>query len=124
MKTLKETETRIKSLELILRDLRVKQKKAKKSLSVVSAEQNVKKKQERMRIRELRKAGLTEKDLRRAIRKTIFPRQLKVELTDEEKNKLNRIVDEDDTSEQVKAFLHSVTNSLKKTAYLENLKRN
>ncbi len=69
---IEEMSARLKSLEKTFRELKVNQKHAKKTLSVVAAEHDVSKRKDRMLKRELQNAGLTEKEMRRALRKTIF----------------------------------------------------
>ncbi len=113
---------RLSSLEKTFRELKVNQKYAKKTLSVVAAEHDVSKRKDRMLKRELKKAGLTEKEMRRALRKTIFPNQEVVELSSQDKININLLIDSDDTSLGVRDFVASVTNLYKQEAYLEYLR--
>ncbi len=117
-----EMSARLNSLEKTFRELKVNQKHAKKTLSVVAAEHDVSKRKDRMLKRELQKAGLTEKEMRRAIRKTIFPNQEIIDLSSQDKININLLIDSDDTSLGVRDFVASVTNLYKQAAYLEYLR--
>ncbi len=119
---IEEMSARLKSLEKTFRELKVNQKHAKKTLSVVAAEHDVSKRKDRMLKRELQKAGLTEKEMRRALRKTIFPNQEIIELSSQDKININLLIDSDDTSLGVRDFVASVTNLYKQAAYLEYLR--
>ena len=119
---IKKMSARLNSLEKTFRELKVNQKHTKKTLSVVAAKHDVSKRKDRMFKRELKKAGLTEKEMRKAIRKTIFPTQEDIQLTSQDKNNINSLIDSDDTSLGVRDFVASVTNTFKQTAYLEYLR--
>ena len=113
---------RLNSLEKTFRELKVNQKHTKKTLSVVAAEHGVSKRKDRMFKRELKKAGLTEKEMKRAIRKTIFPNHEVTQLTSQDKININSLIDSDDTSLGVQDFIASVTNFYKQDAYLEYIR--
>jgi len=122
LSNIKKLNSRLKSLEKTFRDIKVNQKYTKKTLSVVAAEQNVSKKKDRKLKLELKKAGITEKDMRKAIRKTMFPQQTVSELDPKEKIFINSLIDSDDTSLKVKDFITAVTNIYKRDAYLEYIR--
>ena len=113
---------RLKSLEKTFRKLKVNQKHAKKTLSVVAAEHDISKRKDRMLKRELQNAGLTEKDMRKALRKTILLGNEVAELSSQDKININSLIDSDDTSLGVRNFIASVTNLYKQDAYLEYLR--
>jgi len=123
LNAIKKIDSRLENLEKTFRELKVNQKHTKKTLSVVAAEQGLNKKKDRMLKRELQKAGVSEVDMRKALRKTLLPRQIVVELNDDEKNSFNSLIDSDDTSLRVRDFVASVTNLYKKNSYLEFLRK-
>ncbi len=122
LNAIEKVDTRLKTLEKTFRELKVNQKHTKKTLSVVAAEQGISKRKDRMLKRELKKAGLTETEMRKALRKTMFPIQESEKLNDQDKININSLIDSDDTSLRVRDFVASVTNINKQTAYLEYLR--
>ncbi|GEM_PF-3319807 len=123
LETLEKVNNRLKALEKTFRDIKANHKKNKKTLSVVAAERDLAKKKDRMLKRELKKAGMTEADMRKALRKTILPRETVVKLIDEEKTYINNLIDSDDSSFLVRDYVASITNQYKRTAYLEYLRK-
>jgi len=123
LNAIEKVDSRLKSLEKTFRELKANQKKTKKTLSVVAAEHGISKKKDRMLKRELKKAGVTEMDMRNALRKTMLPRQFVVMLDDQEKNNINALIDSDDSAFRVRDYIASVTNLYKRTAYLEYLRK-
>ncbi len=116
-------ERRLMSLERTHRNMRISQKKSKKELTVVSAGQKVKKKRERMKERELKEAGLTDEDIRRALRRAGPGRGVQVKLTDEETSALDDLIDGDDSGDQVRAFIRGLSSGPKKAAYIRHFKK-
>jgi len=113
---------RLANIEQMQRQLRITQKKSKKILSIAASNKKLKDKHERMKQKKLNKSGLTDEefdDLGNSVQKN----NVGVSITDEEKNKLDDLIDRDESGVQIRAYINALPSAKQRRIIIEYLKK-
>jgi hypothetical protein len=113
---------RIGALEHSLRDLRTSVRQSSKELAAVEAMQQADDRIERLRTRQLEKQGVDPADIQRAVRGAPSSQQPIAELTSEQKDALDSLIDADDSGDRVRQFLLELNNPAQLRAYVSILR--
>ena len=114
-------EAHVNQLDRSLRDLRSTLKQSQKEIKVVTVEQAVDKRRERLATRDLKKSGAPESSAPRAAHRERVAAPQPVQLRAADIAALDSMVDQDLSGDGVIAFLRGITNAPLQQAYLESL---
>ena len=115
------TDQRIDQLETSIRDVNLALKQSRRTLTSVEADQRISDKRDRRNERSLEKTGLTNQDVLSAI-STLNAARLPVEpLLPDEQASFDQLIDQDDSGQQVIAFVAAQTNPAERAAYMDSL---
>lgn len=117
------TDVRLTQLENAVNDINSSLKASQKDLTLVEAEQRINKKRERRKTRAMQKSGLSDKDIKEAINNLQTPPHQAAPLNAEETAAFDSLIDDDDSGDQVRAFITSQTDPGKRLSYVMVMRR-
>lgn len=111
---------KLNNIERMQKQLRSAQKKSTKELTVVTAAKKIEQKRKRMQQKKIKKSGVDNEKFN-ALGSTVLNK--KINLPQEEKNKLDDIIDRDESGEQLKAYIRALKSPAHKKAVIAYLKQ-
>lgn len=112
---------KLDSIDDELQNVRMENRTIKKEIASLSTIEDKLKKQERMKKKALEKAGLSADQLKKAMRETLPGSIPPAELSVEEKQDFDTLIDNDDTGASVEAFISQITQPARKAGYIQHL---
>ena len=113
---------RIANIEKMQRQLRITQKTSKKILSIAATSKKLEEKHERMKQKKLNKSGLTDDEFD-DLGSSVQNKSGQINITDEEKNKLDDLIDRDESGLQIRAYINALPSAKQRRVIIEYLKK-
>ncbi|RLD11970.1 MAG: hypothetical protein DRI44_02330 [Chlamydiae bacterium] len=117
-----DVSARLTNIERLQKLLQITQKKAKKEFSIVSADKKIQDKKERMKQKKLKKSGLTDKEIN-SLDSSLQNNGSVGNITDEEKNNLDDLIDRDESGAQLLAYIRALPSANHKKAVIQYLRQ-
>jgi hypothetical protein len=113
---------RMTALERSLRELRSTVRQSSKNLAAVQAQDEIEERRERVRARQLERQGFDADDIQRAVRAAQVPRSKAADLSSEQQNAFDTLIDSDDSGTAVQQFLLGLNSDAALRAYIQILR--
>ena len=110
----------LKSIKRLQKQLRATQKKSTKELTVVTAAKKIEEKRKRMEEKKIKKSDVNPNQYK-SLNDSLQNQNLNI--SDEEKSKLDDIIDRDETGAQLKAYIRPIPSKEHKATVIAYLKR-
>jgi len=113
---------RLTNIEQLQRQMKITQKKSKKVLSIAATGKKLELKHERMEQKKLKKSGLTDEEFDN-LGSSIQNKNAFIDITDQEKDKLDDLIDRDESGAQIRAYINALPSIKQRKTVIEYLKK-